>query len=125
MDSQEDQRVMALDVRLRQLNPKHKYHLALMTIPPPFYWLAYLGVVKEDESLYLMPLVERDCTLTMLNCAGHRGQHQVLPNSGLHISFHDSGVVNVCFGEERIRLRDDTAARTALGPVFAVVVTST
>ena len=119
---------MTLDLTLQELNPKHKFRLALMNLPPPSYWLADLGIVKGDESLYLMPLIEREHTVTMSNSAGHRSQHQVLPNSGLHIYLHHSGVVNVKFGAEAIRLREPTdapGAPAALGPVFAVVVTST
>lgn len=124
MDSQERQ-VIALDLTLRELNHNHKYRMARMILPPPFYRLADLGIVKQDESLYLMPLIECEYTLTMSNSAGHRSEHPVLPNSGLHIYLHDSGVVNVCFGTERIRLRDATGSPAALGPVFGIVVTST
>ncbi len=68
---------IGIDLSLRELNPNHKYRMALMG-PPPAYWLAELSVVKADESLYLMPLFQHASTLTLADSTGHEVRHQVL-----------------------------------------------
>jgi hypothetical protein len=123
VEKAEERKGIGIDLTLRELNPNHRYRMALMGLPP-FHWLAELGVVKRDESLYLMPLIEREYTVSVLSSTGHVGQYQVLPNSGLHISYHDSGAVKATFGAQELVLRNPTGSRAALGPVFAFIINS-
>ena len=114
---------IALDLTLNELNPNHKYRMALMS-PLSRHWLAELGVVRADESVYLMPLINRPCTFTVGGSSRDRTR-QVSPSTGMHVSFHDSGAINVYLGEERVPLRSPTGTRTALGQLFTIVVNST
>jgi hypothetical protein len=59
-----------------------------------------------------------------MNSSGNKS-YQFLPNSGMHVSIHDSGAINVVLGQERLPLRSPTGRRTAIGPLFAIAVNST
>jgi len=116
-------RGIALDLTLRELNPNHKYRM-LLTAPPSLHWLAELGVVKSDESVYLMPLVDRPATVSVLDSSKSMS-YELLPNSGAHVSFHESGAINVFLGKDKLALRSPGGKRSAIGPLFAIAVNST
>jgi hypothetical protein len=116
-------RGIALDLTLRELNPNHKYRM-LLTAPPALHWLAELGVVKSDESVYLMPLVDRSARVAVLDSSKSKS-YEFSPNSGMHISFHESGAINLFLGEDKLALRTPASTRSAIGPLFAIAVNST
>jgi hypothetical protein len=49
----------------------------------------------------------------------------VFPKTGIHISFHHTGRVNLGLGHKRIQYRQETETTAALRPLFALVVNST
>jgi len=83
-----------------------------------------LKFVKRDESVYLIPLLNRRYKFDLQHSKGDRVQYHVPANSAFHISFHATGTVNVTFDTHRLesRRRTETAPRT--GPIFTVVVNS-
>ncbi|MCI0402287.1 MAG: hypothetical protein L0212_02045 [Acidobacteria bacterium] len=102
-DGSSSNRILTLDITLAELNPNHKYRLALFGLDSR--WLADLSFVKRDESIYLMPLIDREYTLDLPDSLGQRIQHQVLPNSGFHISLHASETINITVGGRRVGSR--------------------
>jgi hypothetical protein len=128
-ESRRQMKVIALNITLSELNPNHRYRMALSLWPPPpvHFWLADIGVVRRDESVYLVPQIERECIVAAAQSGSTGGlrQYQVLPDSGFHVSFHHSGAVNLFTGERKIKVRPPTSARGAPGPVLAMVVRST
>jgi hypothetical protein len=94
-----ERRVIALDLTLAELNPNHKYRLAL-TGPPASRWLADLKFVARDESIYVVPRLERAVTITAQNTSE---QFSVVPRTGFHISVHQSGRLNLAFGRHESR----------------------
>lgn len=115
-------KIMALDLTLAELNPNHRYRLALLGLDSR--WLADLSFVRRDESVYLMPLIQREYTIGLADSNGARGEFRVLPDSGFHISLHSSGTVNITFGTQRVRLRSRSESEPRMGPLLAVVVNS-
>src|SRR5688572_25467128 len=99
-----NQRVITLDLTLAELNPNHKYRLALVRLPPN-HWLADLKFAVKDDSVYVAPLFDHEYTIQLADAHGAREQYQVPPRCGFHLSIHASGVVNVSFGAHRVRLR--------------------
>jgi hypothetical protein len=43
----------------------------------------------------------------------------------MHISFHESGAINVFLGKDKLTLRSPAGTRAAIGPLFAIAVNST
>jgi hypothetical protein len=114
---------IAMDLTLSEIDPKLKYLLAVTGFASS-HWLAQLGAVRADESLYLMPMLGRACEVISLSSKGTQ-TYVAPPNSGLHVSFHDSGAINLVSGENRWRLARPAAQRPPMGRLFTIVVKST
>jgi hypothetical protein len=90
MDHLEERKIITLDMTLSELNPNHAYRMALSVWPPPptHFWLADVGVVRRDESVYLTPQIERECTVVATPSGSTDGptQYRVVPGAGFHVS---------------------------------------
>lgn len=117
-------RVIGLDLTFEELNPNHKCRLAIMVMPLRFYWLAEIGLVKRDESVYLMPLIARDAMLSIGRRTGGPFATPVRSGAGFHISMHDSGALNVDTGLRRFPVRPRTNRPPLVGALFTIVVNS-
>jgi hypothetical protein len=93
-----------VSLTIADFNPNHKYRF-LVWVPPEQRWLAHLAFAKGDDSIYLAPHLQRQYTLTGHDCGGSDFAIVVEPHHDLHVSFHESGAVNLTAGGRRIELR--------------------
>ena len=105
MQMPEESRIVpCLSMKIANFNPNHRYRF-LVWSPPEQRWLAGLAFAKGDDSIYLAPHLQRQYTLTGHDSRGSDFAIAVEPYQDLHVSFHESGAVNLTAAGRRIELR--------------------
>jgi hypothetical protein len=107
------------ELRLWASNPAiHSWHRDTSPEPSPFLRVATVRFVKADRSVYLVPQPIAPVTMVARRNGTDIGRAVVPPNQGSHISFHESGVVNVHgIGPRSLRIRRAQAVDNAT-PLF-------
>ena len=115
-----EHKVPYLSLEIGDFSPRHKFRFVLFT-PPPFRFLCDVSFVKRDESIYLAPHVNDVYALVGRESDGSEFKAQVKPSEDLHLSLHDSGMVNLTAGQRRYTLQgSQRETRFGLLAAFAI-----
>ena len=104
------------------MKPNHKvvFYASLLDGPVGLVPVFYLRFVARDQSLYLIPKKKSGSIVSGINSLGTSFRQNVEITDDFHISFHESGVVNVTLGNDKYRIRE--ANGLGPGPLFTVGV---
>lgn len=95
--------VPALSLTVTNFNPNHKYRFLMLM--PSLRWLVELAFAGRDDSIYLAPRVQQDYMLVGRDSDENPFEISVSPSQDLHLSLHDSGIVNLTAARRRIKIR--------------------
>jgi len=104
-------------------NPNHR--LRFLGLADPTRYLFDLATAVGDDSFYLAPKFERPTTVSDQNNRLPTGGIEVPPDGDFHVSFHQSGAVNLHLLGSRRLLRPAGAGRGQSGLAARLVFNST
>jgi hypothetical protein len=93
-----------LSLEYGEVNPNHKLKLLALVIPQN-HWITNVAFARNDDSIYLAPQLDRTFTIVGLDRDGVQFSFESSPGTDIHISLHNSGIVNITVGEVNHRLR--------------------
>ena len=104
------------------LNPNHKCR---------FYvergwesrWLLSVSFSNKDESLYVTPLYAREYVVQSIG-GGARTSFAHDPGANFHLSFHESGVVNLTTSQANARLRKELSGKVEVRHIVTFQINS-
>jgi hypothetical protein len=114
-DAHPSKQISYLTFTIDNFNPNHKIRFVAFGNPPCH--LFDLASAVGDDSFYLAPLLSRP--ITVHRAGGFAGLVEVAggPSHQIHLSFHESGAVNLHIGNSNLRVRSKLAGRAASGLV--------
>ena len=102
--SSQEKSVPFLTLEYGEVNPNHKLKLLALVIPQN-RWITNVAFARNDDSIYLAPQLDRIFTIVGLDKDGIQFSFVSSPGADIHVSLHNSGVVNITIGEINHRLR--------------------
>jgi hypothetical protein len=85
-----------------------------------------LGIARlersDDQSIYLMPHLTYEYELQVPDQAGNQVTLSIRPGKNLHISLHESGMINLTAGSRKVCLRGPHAERSQEGQLFTLAI---
>jgi hypothetical protein len=104
-----DQRVPFLSLTIEKFNPNHR--VRFLTSFPSVRYLFDLSTAVGDDSFYLFPKLAQETSIQEPDQNGGTVTRTVPPTGDVHMSFHESGAVNIHTGGIRRLLRSAGAGR--------------
>lgn len=114
MDKKSVVRVPTLNLSFKNLNANHKLKFYLQGVK--FYWLFRLTFARSDNSIYLTPIFKTPPLFKLANSE----EPKQITNIDFHISFHDSGIVNVTINQKNERIEPKIRERKKINGVFTL-----
>ena len=93
-----------LSLEYGEVNPNHKLRLLGLFIPNN-RWITNVAFKRSDDSIYLAPQLSKTFTVVGMTKDNIRFSFESSPESEIHISLHDGGVVNIMTKKIKYRLK--------------------
>ncbi len=116
------QQVSYLTFTVENFNPNHRVRFISLT--EPTCYLFDLSTAVADDSFYLAPKLRQPITIQITDQEGQAISAAAAPTEDVHLSFHDSGAVNLHAGGSRYTMRPPGAGRGANGLAARLVFNS-